>query len=179
MEFYVRMGATITNTPLHYFDPTGDAPSGESLRTAEAPFIKKVENRKLSFGDTWREVFQFVLQLLGHDKAKVVVHWKPSASNDDQFSWQVAQLKQGAGVPVEQTLLENGYTATQVEEWEAEGQQGLPQKVSMLEQIGASLASFSTAVAAGVISADQVNGIVLKLLGDVADDDTNGPEPTD
>jgi hypothetical protein len=179
MEFYIRMGATVSNTPLHYFDPSGDAPSGESLRTAEAPFIKKVENRKLSFGDTWREVFTLVLQMLGHDKAKVVVHWKPSASNDDEFSWQVAQLKQAAGVPVEQTLLENGYTATQVEEWEQDGQQGMPQKVALMLQLGEAVASFSTGVAAGVITADQVNQIIVKLIGDVADDDADDQQPTD
>lgn len=177
MEFYVRIGATITNTPLHYFDPSGDAPSGESLRTAEAPFIKKVENRKLSFGDTWREVFTFVLQLLGHDKAKVAVHWKPSSSNDDLFAWQVAAAKQAAGVPVEQTLLENGYTATQAEEWEQDGQQGLPQKIALLDQLGQAVASFSTGVAAGVISQEQVNQIIVKLIGDVADDDNTNPDP--
>lgn len=176
MAFYIRLGATVCNTPLHYFDPSGDAPSGESLRTAEAPFIKKVENRKLSFGDTWREVFQFVLQLLGHDKAKVVVHWAPSSSNDDEFSWQVAQLKQAAGVPREQTLLENGYTATQVEEWELAGQQGLPQKTALLLQVGEAVASFATGVAAGVITADQVNQIIVKLIGDVADDDDTNPD---
>jgi hypothetical protein len=184
MEFYVRMGATITNTPLHYFDPTGDAPSGESLRTAEAPFIKKVENRKLSFGDTWREVFQFVLQLLGNDKAKVVVHWKPSSSSDDEYSWQVAQLQQASGVPVEQTLLERGYTAVQVAEWEENGQQGLPQRVSLLLQVSQAMANFTTATAGGLIGADQVNGLVLKLLGQAVDDDSTNPdtgagEPTD
>lgn len=177
MEFYVRLGATITNTPLHYFDPSGDAPSGESLRTAEAPFIKKVENRKLSFGDTWREVFGFVLQLLGHDKAKVVVHWKPSASNDDLFAWQVAAAKQAAGVPVEQTLQENGYTATQVEEWEQAGESGLPQKVALLLQIGQAVASFTTATAGGLMDPAQVNQIIAKVLGDVVDDDTEQPDP--
>lgn len=178
MEFYVRLGATITNTPLHYFDPSGDAPSGESLRTAEAPFVKKVHNRKLSFGDTWREVFTFVLQLLGHQDAKVVVHWAPSESNDDESTWTIAAAKQAAGVPREQTLMEAGYTPTQVEEWEQAGESGLPQKVALMLQIGEAVASFATGVAAQVITPDQVNAIITGLIGDIADDDSTNPDDT-
>lgn len=177
MEFYVRLGATITNTPLHYFDPSGDAPSGESLRTAEAPFVKKVKNRKLSFGDTWRDVFTFVLQLLGHEQAKVVVHWAPSESNDDESTWTIAAAKQAAGVPREQTLKEAGYTPNQVEEWEQAGESGLPQKVALMEQVGMAVASFATGVAAGVITPEQVNSIITSLLGDIADADTRQSDP--
>jgi hypothetical protein len=176
MEFYLRCGATISNTPLHYFDPSGQTPSGESLKTAEAPFVKKVETRKDSFGDTLRQIFSFALKLLGNPDVRVVVTWKPSASTDDQSTWTVAKMKQEAGVPTEQTLVEAGYTDTQVAEWEADGEMNLPQKVSLLEQIGQAVASLSTGVAAGVIDGSVVQALIAKVMGDVADDDTGNPD---
>jgi hypothetical protein len=179
MEFYLRCGATITNTPLHYFDPSGDQPSGESLKTAEAPFIKKVKTRKASFGDTWRQVFTFALKLLGYPEPKVLVRWVPSESTDDQSTWATAKLKQDAGVPVEQTHLEAGYTATQVEEWAQAGESGLPQRVALLEQMGQAMSGFAGAVAAGVIDQATVTAVLAKVIGDVADDDSRNPDPAE
>lgn len=176
MEFYLRCGATISNTPLHYFDPSGQTPSGESLKTAEAPFVKKVETRKESFGDTLRQIFTFALKLIGNDNIRVVVTWKPSASTDDQSTWTVARLKQDAGVPTEQTLVEAGYTDTQVAEWESKGEMNLPQKVALLEQIGQAVASLSTGVTAGVIDGTVVQALIVKVMGSIDDDDTRNPD---
>ncbi|MEV8610289.1 phage portal protein [Amycolatopsis sp. NPDC051373] len=176
-EFYLRCGATITNTPLHYFDPSGDVPSGESLKTAEAPFVKKVKTRIASFGDTWREIFQFALKLCGYPDMKVTVRWEPVESNDDASTWANTQSKQASGVPVKQTLMEAGYTESQVDEWEDERESGLPQKAELLLQVAEAVAAFATGVTAGVISMEQVNGIITHLIGDVTNDEP-GTAPT-
>lgn len=125
LDRYIRMMATVTETPLHLFDPQGDVPSGESLRTAEAPLIKKVINRQQHLAATWSEVFEFSVKVLtGKDVAGLVdVRWAPPASIDDRDSWQTAQLKLTVGVPLHQVLLEQGYTEDQVEEWEREREQ--------------------------------------------------------
>jgi hypothetical protein len=117
MAVYLRAGAQITNTPLHYFDPTGDQPSGESLRTAEAPFIKMVRYLQMSFGATWRQVFEFALALLGVNNEGVSVNWAPPQSASDQEFWDVAEKKIAAGVPPRQILHEAGYTADQIDAW--------------------------------------------------------------
>lgn len=169
--FYLRCGATITNTPLHYFDPSGDTPSGESLKTAEAPFVKKVKTRQASFGDTWRELFQFVLKLCGYGDINVLVRWEPAESVDEESVWTTAKAKQEAGVPWKQTILEGGYTDSQVEEWEEDREANLPQKVALLLQVAEATGAFAPAVAAGVITSEQVNAIIANLIGDVTDDD--------
>lgn len=119
MLTYLRCMAQITNTPLHRIDPTGDAPSGESLRTAEAPFVRKVRDRQLSFGATWREAMVFALRVFGVAGAfpQVDVRWAPAASVDDETGWTTAGLKLAAGVPPRQVLMEAGYTADQMDEW--------------------------------------------------------------
>lgn len=117
MLTYLRLGAELTNTPLHRVDPTGDHPSGESLRTAEAPFIKRVRNVQLSFGATWRELMTFALRLLGVEDTPVAVQWMPAQTIEDKDFWEVAEKKIAAGVPARQVLAEAGYTENQISKW--------------------------------------------------------------
>lgn len=105
---FVRSMASITNTPLHYFEKTGNVPSGEALRTAESPLLKKVEDRQISFGNTWRDMFRFVLKVEGID-SDVQVKWQSVESMDSLDAWEVAVKKRVVGVSLEQVLLEMGY----------------------------------------------------------------------
>ncbi|XGU20429.1 phage portal protein [Rhodococcus sp. 3Y1] len=60
---YVRAMASVTDTPLHYFENTHTNVSGESPRAAEAPLVKKVRTRQLAIGHTLRQMFVFVLKM--------------------------------------------------------------------------------------------------------------------
>ncbi|MFI8229421.1 phage portal protein [Streptomyces sp. NPDC085900] len=119
MRVYIRSLATITETPLHYFEPTGNIPSGEALRTAEAPLVKKVRTRQLSFGATWREVFTFVLESAGFSE-DVQVHWKPVETFDTKEAMEIAYKKIQIGIPLAQVAAEMGYDAAVVANWIAE-----------------------------------------------------------
>lgn len=107
---FVRQMASITNTPLHYFEKSGNVPSGEALRTAESPLLKKVEDRQISFGNTWRDLFRFVLAIEGI-QSDVQVRWQTNESMDSLDAWEVAVKKRVVGVTLEQVLLEMGYDA--------------------------------------------------------------------
>jgi hypothetical protein len=109
--------ASVTETPLHYFDPMGDSPSGEALRAKEAPLIKRIINRRQSFAATWRDVFTFALSVVKIQVEKVDVRWTSPASLDDLDGWKTAKIKLSLGVPAKQLLLEAGYTESQVTEW--------------------------------------------------------------
>jgi len=113
---FVRSMASITNTPLHYFEKTGNVPSGEALRTAEAPLLKKVEDRQVAFGNAWRDMFRFILSIEGIN-SDVEVKWQAVESMDSLDAWEVAVKKRVVGVSLEQVLLEMGYDleiATQI-----------------------------------------------------------------
>jgi hypothetical protein len=105
---YVKSMASLTQTPLHYFQNNGQFASGEALRTAEAPLIKKVKERQLSFGATWREIFRFALRIEGID-SDVQIKWQSGESMDSTDAWAVAQVKAGLGIPLETILIEMGY----------------------------------------------------------------------
>ena len=105
---YIRSMAAITSTPLHYFEKSGNVPSGESLRTAEAPLLKKVADRQLMFGSAWRDLFTFLLRIEGIN-SDVQVKWVSAESLDTLDHWEVAVKKRVVGVSLKQVLLEMGY----------------------------------------------------------------------
>jgi len=106
-EFVSDMAA-ITATPVHYFSSTTYLPSGQALRVAEAPLFKKVLNRQLAFGSTWRDLFKFMLRIEGI-VAEVEVYWRSPETIDSLDNWDIAVRKKSVGVPLEQILLELGY----------------------------------------------------------------------
>lgn len=128
IEKTVRSLAAITNTPVHFFEKTGNMPSGNALRTAEAPLLKKVKDRQESFGATWRELFRFVLKVEGLSN-DVQVLWTPVESLDELERWDVALKKINAGLSHQQALREGGYPEDQIvkimAEREAEAKAGL------------------------------------------------------
>lgn len=113
IEKTVRSLAALTNTPLHYFDKSGAVLSGNALRTAEAPLLKKVKDRQESFGATWREMFRFILKVEGI-KSDVQVIWTPVESLDELERWDVALKKINAGLSHQQALREGGYPEDQI-----------------------------------------------------------------
>lgn len=104
----VRSMASLTNTPLHYFEKTGNVPSGEALRVAEAPLIKKTERRKGSFGQTWRELFRFVLKA-SDVSGDAQVEWEEVESLDELERWDLALKERNAGLSIQQVMRERGY----------------------------------------------------------------------
>jgi hypothetical protein len=109
MEFVNAM-ASITSTPTHYFTKGSYIPSGEALRVSEAPLTKKVLNRQLAFGNTWRDLFKFMLRVEGIS-ADVEIDWQNPETIDTVDQWDIAVRKKSVGMPLEQILLELGYDA--------------------------------------------------------------------
>lgn len=110
----VRAMASLTNTPLHYFEKTGNVPSGEALRVAEAPLIKKVQDRQVSFGQAWREVFKFVLKVNGIVE-DVQVRWKMVESLDELERLDAGLKKRNIGMSTAQVMREDGYDEEVIE----------------------------------------------------------------
>lgn len=112
---YVKSMASLTQTPLHYFQNNGQFASGEALRTAEAPLVKKVRDRQISFASTWRDIFRFALKMEGID-TDVQVKWQGIESIDSTDAWNMALQKQALGIPLMQILLDMGYDKEVAEE---------------------------------------------------------------
>jgi hypothetical protein len=108
--------ARVTGIPAHYFNlNTGDFPSGEALRTAEARFISLIEEAQLSFGETWSKVIQFCLQIENDaPDAQIEVQWRDAAPTSESEKLTNALAKQQLGLSAEIYLAELGYTEQQI-----------------------------------------------------------------
>lgn len=114
---YVLAMAQVTSTAIHEFDRSGNIPSGESLKVADAPAVKVANRRKLMCGSTWRDVYTFALDLMGFKNVQIAINWKSSASEPGEAEWKLAEAKIRAGVPRRTVFLEMGYAPDVVEAW--------------------------------------------------------------
>lgn len=115
IESLKRSMAALTQTPMHFFERALNVPSGEALRVAEAPLQKKVKDRQLSFGTTWKELFNFVLNVEGHPADDLEVKWELVESMDSLAEWDVMLKKINAGLSHRQALREAGYEEADID----------------------------------------------------------------
>lgn len=166
---FIRLLAQLTNTPLHDFDPSGDVPSGESLKREEAPLVKSVEWLQVLQSSPLRDQWRFALKVVGVAVPRVEVRWAPVTSADGIDDWAVVTAKQANGVPVDQTLMEAGYVPEQVSGWlDANAEAAtLAQRVALLGQIGTAVRDMASGVALGVLSEESANAAVELVLAQV------------
>jgi hypothetical protein len=145
--------ARVSRTPLHYIMPqSGNFPSGESLKTAETPFLAKVADRMESFGNTWQEVMLFAL-LVAETPATaddIETDWRDPAPKSQKEQAETAAIKIGIGVPLAVVLKELDYTETEIEDMiTAEETRQVAAQQAALDVIAARQAAASGAPAVG------------------------------
>ena len=110
----------VSRVPVHWLGVIGQLPSGESLKTAESPFVGKLRDRQLAFGAAWADAMKLALTIAGqtgeaYDTLEPV--WRSPEPRSDSEIWMLAQQKQAVGVPQEQIWREAGYSEEQVAEF--------------------------------------------------------------
>lgn len=165
--FYIRLMAQLTGTPLHYFDPTGGVPSGESLKVADAPLARSADRAQTMLHSPVVETWQFALDLAGAGAdIPLDIRWAPSHVATSTDDWTVVQAKQAAGVPQDKTLVEAGYEPSQVRTWldqEAEAMD-LNRRVALLNTMADAIQKLGAATALGAIDQATVNALVNQLM---------------
>jgi hypothetical protein len=102
--------AQVSRTPLHYILPmTGDFPSGEALKTAEAAFLAKVDDRQVSYGNFWEDIMRFALQVAGAGEARLSAQWRDAAPRSELEYRQGLEIEQKLGVPQRELFKKLGY----------------------------------------------------------------------
>lgn len=110
-----QMISRVSRIPTFWLGMSGDFPSGEALKTAEAPFVSKVRDRQVLFGAAWTNAMRLALMIANDSNPDNVepVFSPPVARSEVEF-WQLAQMKRAIGVPDEQLWKEAGYTEEQI-----------------------------------------------------------------
>ena len=170
---YIRMMAAATATPLRFFDPQGQIPSGEALRADEAPLTERITDRQDWFGEEWGEALVFASLVAGHPAPSVAVSWRPVQVVDDLTGWQAIQAKITAGVPTEHALTEAGYPSDVVSSWLAGSEEpSLATRVAMLKEIGQAAQFLGAAVQMGAITPELVAQVIDQTVGGLVTDGT-------
>lgn len=122
--------ARVSGTPLHYlFITRGDFPSGEAMKSAEARFTRKIEDRQAFFGNVWEDVLGFALQIDGQELPQgfdLDVVWDTASPRSEREVVETMLMKKAIGVSPAQLMKELGYDDDLI--------------ASMLEQVAAAAA---------------------------------------
>jgi Phage portal protein, SPP1 Gp6-like len=113
--------ARVTKTPLHLLKQSGDWPSGEALRTAEAPLVKECRDRIAAWGPVWASAMELALRMgqLAPEGQVRTLYEPPETRASEMEIATTAEAKQRAGIPREVTWREMGYSDEQIEEMSA------------------------------------------------------------
>ena len=106
----------ISRVPKHYFEKPGANISGEALITMESGLVKKINRKRELFGDTWQEVAQFALRVLGYDvpKTDIQPQWGNAEAEQPLTEAQIIKTNRDAGLPLRSALRLNGYTDAEI-----------------------------------------------------------------
>jgi hypothetical protein len=91
IEEEIGIMASNSRTPYHYLlgEPTAVPPSGESLKSSEAPLVKKVNAAAVHFGEAWEEVMRLALRVKGQNR-------KADRSNAGETIWKDPETRNEA-----------------------------------------------------------------------------------
>lgn len=115
---------TLSRVPPHYMLINGgQAPSGESIQSAEAGLVSKVRERQIYFGDAWEEAMRLCFAVTGDDRAEAwsaeVIWDNPEHRSQAVATDAAVKLNQAGIIPGKQAAEDLGYTPAQIERFAA------------------------------------------------------------
>ena len=125
IEALIQWISGISRTPQHLFKISGNFPSGEALKTAEAGLVHKARLRQVGFGNSWENVIKMGARVAaafgGGDEAfvnmAVETNWADvETRNEEEFIAGLAVKRDKLGVPQEQIWREMGYTQDEIDQ---------------------------------------------------------------
>lgn len=126
--------ARVTGLPPHYVQPqTGNHPSGEALKTAEARLVKKAKKRQTSFGNVWEDALELALRMksvptpVKGSSTRLTAQWADAADVSEKELAETLVLKKSFGVSDQQLLMEAGYGDEDIKRMMAEKQEAAQQ----------------------------------------------------
>lgn len=183
VDQWVRLMATVTETPFWEFDPiTGSQLSGVARDRADAPMRAKERNRKTFLLRFFREVYGLALRVAGQEPAgPIQINWSPPDVISDPEWWTTAQIRSGLGVPTEKILQEANYLPEEIEMWLDEQGEGatLDQRIARLQALGEALQAIGAGAALLGIEPnvmDMVSRILQEGGGDPLPDGFTSPQ---
>ena len=136
--------SNVTRIPQYWFQMgSGGNLSGETLKTADAPFVAKLTDRQTGYGSTWKELTSFCFLLMGKEGLQFNAIWKSAELRSDTDKLQEGVLKKQLGWSEEQIMRDYGLDNTTIERMAEE------KKAALAEQQAQFSAGLTGAMPAG------------------------------
>jgi hypothetical protein len=162
LEWYIRITAVITGTPLFEFDLNGEQPSGESRRRAEGRINKHARKVQRACGRAYQNVGDVILALTGGGEASVSATFRPVETSTDKDGFELIALKVKTGVPIDQAFREAGYEEEQVAKWFPNGDPNV--NLDSLTTLANALQQLGQAKTLGVITDQEIQAILPDII---------------
>jgi hypothetical protein len=131
-EGFDKRISRVSKVPVHHLQMSGDFPSGRAMRTAEGPFIAKIEDRQTAFGNVWEDAMHLALRMAGvSDPGMLTTVWKSAAPLSKEDQLDVALQQSAIGIPFEQIVRELGYDEEEIAAMVAEKQAAVDRQMQM------------------------------------------------
>ena len=119
IEILTQQLASVSAIPAHYLNNlTGQLPSAESLRAAEASLVAKVKRKMTAFGQAWEDVARLAWLIrdgvLPEGAARLETVWADPESRTRAMEADAALKMQTLGVPFETLMRQLGFTPSEV-----------------------------------------------------------------
>lgn len=143
---YIKNAATITNTPLSFFNLGGQAPAEGSQKALESGLLAKTRRNQTGFGNTWEDAIRYMLKLESVKGREVTLSWEEIEDLDISIEWesgevrnelteaQVAQIHETLGVPRRFIWSLLGYDEDEIAQFEQEADIKRRQAAALLGQ---------------------------------------------
>ena len=126
IEMIIQHIAGRSRTPQHIFHITGNFPSGEALKTAEAGLINKAKQRQVVLGNAWEDSLGMALKLQntfgnqigGEEDIRVEMIWDDPETRNEKSFLEGLEKKLILGIPQRQIWREMGYDQNQIDQME-------------------------------------------------------------
>lgn len=132
--------SNVARIPAHWLTMTMEnPPSGEALKTAEAPFVAKLKDRQIAFGNVWEDVFALALRMIL--PSRIVTNlksvWQSAELRSEREVAEVAVIKAAAGVPELKLWAEMGYNDQEIAEMQAMKAEAVMEAIAQMQSGGA------------------------------------------
>lgn len=116
IETLIDHAAFVSRTPQYALFRMANYPSGEALKTVEAPLRSRVMDHQAEFDAVWTEVMDAAMRIAGRAEANAEPRWLPANHpfNTSEFLEELKIKAEVLGVPQEMLWIEAGYTMEQI-----------------------------------------------------------------
>jgi hypothetical protein len=130
-DTFIKDAATLTSTPLTYFNLSGVIPAEGTQQSLEMALLAKVGRNQVAFGNTWEDIIRMMLKMefvwgvglkgiiASHEQIEqleINCEWASAKVKDEKEQAEIAQLLKALGVPDRFVFRHLGYSEDEIDQ---------------------------------------------------------------